>query len=887
MIQRLDDELRGLYGEQLLDGLAARDRWDVLEAMWLAGNELLALGAGNRLASSEVPEIVDIVVDAIIRPLAGHPSQDVILQMLRSSTCTAVMSESVLDSIPHGETLVASDLVLWLLRQPGTPLDEHALSLLADGALEPSLRSAAADRCSADAGLRVRAVDQIALLNRDAPDQWALNVELLLRVVGGRRVKGLASLTRQLIAEFLEFPVVALPVGFADLAMNQPADLLRLVESVAVLRPEPSTGATQLLLSSGSLNADCQFRVDLAFVIATHHPAFWSQHWMTVVETWRSSEWNLFLADLPSRVEPGTDVGFGALVGYCPDEHLDLAGAVRASVHLEAPAESLGPAGVAAANRVALRLNQAENDAVATLSDLEWPTADDSRWPTFRDVMRAGVSDQAVLASLAGRLLSDGVIDAARCSDLVAAGHRAAALGEIADDDLATAFVAAAVAAAADAPPEFAAGLAASWDVAVVRALAPTAPQHAFAHLPAHWEAMNESARDEAVELLEVYGATSELSVLQLVVGDTSGPNRVRRARAGQRWATLVPEGTAFVPEIASLLDTGHKDLARAAAAIARQVRPRDHDTLVALRHRWANADRADPVRIDFRSAIDAIDASLASEIAGLQRGVLVQQGPAICRALGVTAGPDGFRELTALVGPNARDDDVGLRRAAAGALREYFSAHPQPATEAMVTELGGLVSGDGAELDPTALVDLRVAFRQASLGEDAALAVLDEYLGDSHRMAELLGAEKETVVGALNGVVSRRSQGQPGWSPLVQQLDLVVDHVARAAYLVVGSSDNLKQQIRKEAGAAGGSLPYKRIIDGLRHAVPAAVAHMEVLHDIRSAKTEAHSPDQLATADMARAEDAFGEAVKLLYRALDLAHEAGPSLRVVEDGGA
>ena len=330
------------------------------------------------------------------------------------------------------------------------------------------------------------------------------------------------------------------------------------------------------------------------------------------------------------------------------------------------------------------------------------------------------------------------------------------------------------------------------------------------------------------------------------------------------------------------MLGTGNPDLARAVAAIATQVHPSDHNTLLALRDRWATADPGDPVRSEFRAALDAIDASLAGRLAALQRGALLAEGPPLCRSLGVTAGPQGFIQLSALVGPEARDDNVGLRRAAAEALREYFSAHPREATQEMVETLGRLAVVDGGELDSTARTHLAAAFRSASLGEDAALAMFDTYIGDQHRMGEYLGTEKAAAVAALNGVASRRAQGAPGHSGLVQQLDVVTEHVARACYLVIGPSDNMKQQIRSEPGAAGGSLKYKRVIDGLRQCV--TVANMEVLHDLRCDKTEAHGADQLTETDVDRAEDAFRQAIVALYTALDDAWASGPDLKVVED---
>ena len=134
----------------------------------------------------------------------------------------------------------------------------------------------------------------------------------------------------------------------------------------------------------------------------------------------------------------------------------------------------------------------------------------------------------------------------------------------------------------------------------------------------------------------------------------------------------------------------------------------------------------------------------------------------------------------------------------------------------------------------------------------------------------------------ALNGVASRRAQGAAGHSGLVQQLDVVVEQIARVAYLMLGPSDNMKQQIRSDPGNATGKLPYGRVIEGLRQTLP--VANMEVLHNLRSEKTEAHGSDQLTDTDVQRAEDAFKEAVTMLYAAIDEAQTTRPGLKVVDD---
>ncbi|MEP6299060.1 MAG: hypothetical protein ABJ382_17180, partial [Ilumatobacter sp.] len=479
-------------------------------------------------------------------------------------------------------------------------------------------------------------------------------------------------------------------------------------------------------------------------------------------------------------------------------------------------------------------------------------------------------------------LMDVGVVSPAAAQELVAAGYRLQALDMIGNFDLGVDFVSTVVSAVPAAAAEFGAPLATANRIVLMRGLAPTSPDHAFAHVAKAWDEMAENERDVVLELLERYGTEQQSSLLDLIVADTSGSNRTRRAHAGLRWAALVAEGTAFPAGISSLLQTSSPDLARTAATIATQVRPSDHETLVALRDRWATADPGDPVRAEFRSALDAVDSSLAANLAVLERSPLLQDGPELIRALGVTAGPDGFIQLTALVGPDARNDNIELRRAAAAALQEFFTAHPQEATTGMVEALGRMARPDGGDLDAVARKYLSVAFRSASLGDDAALAMLDPYIGDQHTMGDYMGAEKPAAVAALNGIASRRSQGAAGYSGLVQQLDVVVEQIARAGYLVIGTSDNMKQQIRSDPGNASGKLPYGRVIDGLRQTL--SVANMEVLHDLRSAKTEAHGADELTEHDMSRAEDAFGESVSLLYTAIDDAWTGRPGLKVVDD---
>lgn len=877
MAEFLDPGLQRLAGDELVHALASQGRWDVLETMWRSGDVQSALRAGRLLAASAVPSVVDLVAAALLDPVAGQPERHEIVEMLTESTCTAELADEILASTLEPERREPATITLWLLRQPGREVDSHAIDLVSDTSCAREVRNAAASRCFQNTTLRQPALVVLSAIDREDPSRWVETIELLARVVGTARVAGVSDLRRTLVNEYFGYPAIAEAEGFTKLVLGKPQVLLDTIAAAERLHPEQSGGAAQLLVRASQASDDPEFRVDLAISVAERHVDFWALHHPVIVASWGPTEWHHFLTALPARTDTGANLSFSRLIECCDDDCLDTVAAVNAAVHLD-----LDDGAGNNVEAVGARLSRSiDRDSADNLAALDWPPTSDPRWPVFRTLIARAIPDAGVRAELMGSLVDSAVITPGSGAELVVAGHRLQALDMIADAELGTGFVSAVMSIDPEAAAELGAPLSEAHDIVLVRGLAPTSPEPAFVHVARTWNDMSDTDRDVVLDLLEQHGTVSQSALLDMIVSDTSGRNRDRRARAGQRWARLVPLGTPFPAGISSLLGTGIPALARTVASIAAEVRPSDHDTLVALRDRWATADPGDPVRAEFRSALDAIDASLASDLGALERGTLVQEGPAICRALGITAGPNGFAALTSLVGPDSRDDEVDLRRAAAAALREYFSAHPGEASNPMIETLGRLAVPDGGELDSAARADLSAAFRSASLGEDAALAMLDPHISGQHDIASYLGAEKPAAVAALNGVASRRAQGAAGYSGLVQQLDVVVEHVARATYLLVGPSENMKQQIRSQPGIAG-SLPYARVIDGLKQVVP--VAHLQVLHDLRSNKTEAHGADQLTDGDVRQAEDSFGEAVSALYAVVLEAWTGSPNLKVIDD---
>lgn len=181
-----------------------------------------------------------------------------------------------------------------------------------------------------------------------------------------------------------------------------------------------------------------------------------------------------------------------------------------------------------------------------------------------------------------------------------------------------------------------------------------------------------------------------------------------------------------------------------------------------------------------------------------------------------------------------------------------------------------------GASEASSAADDLQAAATRASLGEDAALEVLQELLPFTPRsdFRDLLGVEKHRVVRHLQLLATERERGEQGRPGVIMQLDIVAERILRVAYLKVGQSEPLKAQIT----ASPRTPDYGALIQALAgvRGLQKIQGQLQTLHALRSTKTEfTHTGDQPTDQDEVTALTCFSESMKVVVGVLDTLEEA------------
>lgn len=274
----------------------------------------------------------------------------------------------------------------------------------------------------------------------------------------------------------------------------------------------------------------------------------------------------------------------------------------------------------------------------------------------------------------------------------------------------------------------------------------------------ARWHQLSPEARDHLMSLLEQHATADEEDLLDLIAGDSEAANSGRRARAAYRWSELATLHGDIPAGVFSLLDSARPDLNQAFAKVAMTVQPRDDHTLLRLREKWIQGGK---IGDDARTALDAVATGVIETLGALTGPARRSEGPDLLRILGLTAAEDSFESLISHVGADAIDDDLGLRRAAAAAVRTFVDA-----TRLDPERLAALGAGAASEPDAEASDHLREALAAARMGEDAAILLLYELAGLAAADVtatpnELFGEQKPRLLLALKRLVVQRELGE------------------------------------------------------------------------------------------------------------------------------
>ena len=762
------------YGIDFLARLEVEQDWPTVQALWRwgsttdlpaladlmarSGDSALAMLLGFELIAARYASILPILPDVLYQqgPVVGE------------EVAARVLERIFNEEQPLNATYLEKHhlLMAWLMGQTGELLDDIAIDIaLGDHTYSDTAepRDAAVQRISQDSTLGTRLIQAFT----ERPERWATGsswtrtADVISRV---GNPKHRADLVRTLTANLLTLSpdeVVQPTSAFEDLIERHGSKELA---SAFSGEPLPHTPGTVAAVTAVAKFANPTTRDDLVVALAANQPALWTALRQVIYAPWSVEDWTRMLNRWSAPGSTLTD--FDEVIDAAPEETAVLR--VRVAV---------------------LHGTEQEDHGARIAADILRPIADSTNdvEPEFDAVLSATPWDLVVseerldyLAWILNQVLIEAdfckVIVAAYCRDLLSADYAAALTP---DDECVNAFAhlgagpkraAYATALIEHCDTEFidpilSDVMASSDDIFdLIEVVAIYRTEIAFkAFDEARWHRLSLEARDHLMSLLDRYATTDEADLLDLIAGDSDAANSGRRARAAHRWSELSTLHGDIPSGVFSLLDSARPDLNQAFAKVAMTVQPRDDHTLLRLREKWIQGGK---IGEDARTALDAVASGIVETLAPLTGPARRSEGPDLLRILGITAATDSFEALISHVGADAIDDDLGLRRAAASALRTFVDA-----TRLDPDHLAALGAGVASEPDAEASEHLREALAAARMGEDAAVLLLYELAGLAAADVkvtpdELFGEQKPRLLVALKRLLVQRElrRGRVAW---------------------------------------------------------------------------------------------------------------------------
>lgn len=845
-----DDGWRNQYGAAFLARLELEQDWRSVQALWRWGATTDLPALADLMARSGNPTLAMLLgVEVTAAKYAAHlPTLPNVLY-LHSPMVSEDIAARVLDRLFDDEKPLDAMyreqhqlLVAWLMRQSGDALDELAIEIALGGHVysdtaEP--RDAAVQRISQDGALGARLVQAYV----ERPDRWSTGSGWTRTAdVIGRigNPKHRADLVRTLTANLLTLA--------PDEAVQPTPEFVILMErhgskelaSAFAGGPMPNTPGTSAAVNALARFAHPKTRDDLVEPMAANQTTLWSAFRQAVYGPWSVEDWTRMLTRWSA---PGSVlIEFGEVIDDAPLETAVLRLRV-AVLHGTEPGDYGGQVAVGVLQPIVGSTDESEADIEAVVKAIPWDlVGNDGRLDYVDWIITQVLTDEDSSKVIVSAYRRD-LISAADAVVLTPDGECVPAFVRLGPGAKRTAFAAALIEGrdAEFVKPILTELILNSDDTFdVIEVIAEHDTEIAFGPFDeSRWHRLSPDARDHLVSLLEQHATAGEDGLLDMIAGDSEAANSGRRARAAHRWSELATLHGDIPPGVFSLLDSARPDLNQAFAKVAMTVQPRDDQTLLRLREKWIQGGK---IGDDARTALDAVATGVAETLSPLTGPARRSEGPDLIRILGVTASEESFESLISHVGADAIDDDLGLRRAAASALRTFVDATPlQP------DRLVALGVGAASEPDTDAGDHLREALAAARMGEDAAILLLYEIAGLSAADLtatpdELFGEQKPRLLLALKRLVVQRELGEAGWSGYVEQMDLVAEALVRAAYLRFGDSESLKTEIRKNNTKPDYGVLVKSL--GKAKGFDAPSVHLQSLHDMRSNRTAAHHPN-------------------------------------------
>ncbi len=880
------------YGTKFLSDLEEDHDWRSIDALWRFGGPadmtdvarvmarsgdarlawLLAKGLVTGCYVEQTPTLPEILYED--SPTVSGPTAAEVLERL--------LSEEEPLKAPYADK--PHLIVAWLMRQPGTVLDDLAVDIVVGDHPYSEVagpKKAALDRIAQSSELGSRVIQRFL----DDSERWATGTSWTRTADVVARIgnpKGRAALVRAMTIALLRLP--------PEEAVQPSAEFTALMEKHAAGELASALGGEPLAITPGTsaaVRAVAAFkpgkgREDLVEALADRQQALWSPLRSDVYSAWSAEEWSRMLARW--SVPDSHLLDAGEVIDAAPAE-TNVARIRVAVVHRTEPGDYAARVAQGALKVTVATDDDSPRDVPAVVAAVPWDLVESEDAERYLDWILRDVLTAPDLCAVLMHAFASGKLSATSTAALMPDDQCVAAFGHL-DPGPARGEFAKALYEQRDA--EFIRPVlrevidASNNNFDVIEAIAALDCLLAFESFDEErWHDLDAAQKDRLLDLLEAHATLDQEPLLDTIANDSDGPNAPRRARAARRWAALTPIHSMIPPGILSLLESSQEPLIQAFAEIAASVQPRDEGTLVSLQDKWLNGGKTGA---SARAALDNVAAGIVRTLTDLRPPERREQCPPLMRLLGITAAPQTFDTLISYVGADAVDDNVVLRRAAAAAIRAFVNV-----TRLSGDQLDALGARLATETDPTATDDLRNALAAADLGDDAAILGLYALAGLNPDAVgstpdELFASEKLRLLTALKKMRVQEALGEPGWDGYVEQMDLVGEALVRTAYVRFGPSDKVKKQILANRH---NEPDYGNLVKAIGQAAgfgPIS-ANLQTIHNMRTTQTAAHFPSGGALDDGAvtQAENALRTAARDI---LDRLLNDSPVLRAVPNRG-
>jgi hypothetical protein len=847
----------GKHGDQLIAELAAQKAVDVLEALWRVQQPELRPRLVPVFASSGDSTLTDLLADEVGAPSSSEPTYQALVAALERDypPVSPAATQRAVDRLRDPATLTAGAfqnqrgrLEGWAASQSNALGEAFAIDVIAGKtpAHNQAAQNAAVAQAQANPQLRDQAIQVLTeqLDQQRVAAEWQRATAFVESVAkaGDAPSKDLLALLALLVAtapELASQPAFS-PVTTDLLARHGYNALRDRLDGAPI---GAAKGSIALTRAVDGLTHSTR-RQALIRLLLRRHPAL-VPYLIEFAKAWNDDTWRSTVDGLNEKLAAD-----GSVPAHVQSLLREAPGSVsravvEAGLRLSpkaADAASLAD-GVAAVVRKAL--NDAGDEREPRVAAMGW-TADGDSMPFIRDVVTRATSDTSAAARLIADAQKAGSISPADAAEMIDERQLPAFLDGLADE-MSTRRREAFSRLFGRHPDRMRALVTERQKNAFDLDLAIGAIAHdegaALTGVDASvYAGLDDEQRDDLLSVIEEHGTWKSKALLGFFGADSVSKRRPLRARALRKIGEVAPRGQALPDFVHESITMPDPEVRQAAFGAIAAVAPRDLDLVRELVSLAAARGAA-------RAAADeTLDRMVASYVTALDTAATKSDRATLLRLIGAAARSASIAPLLAHVGRDTEDDATEVRMAAAEGLAEAAQQHH--AFGAAQVERLGQIFEDGEEADPEVAAQLDLALRRMTLGEDQAVEKLFQMTNiplAKRSPSELFGAEKTLLVRHVGLMAAEQARGKAAYPQYIEQLDLVALALVRAAYARVGTSIPLKNEIAKGDPK---SPDYGPLLGALGGALDKARAPLQVVHQLRSEKTEYTHPGQAPTDD-------------------------------------